>query len=278
MTNGERLYKYRKRMGLSQEELADKLNVSRQAVSKWERDESLPDTNNLLAMAKLYNVSLDDLLNKDPITDDSVDSEVVDDDKKKTIDDLTDEELNNEIRKTIKKKIIIGLNKIDDSNDEDDDEDEEEEQEDKEFEKTVKSKIRNRIIREIDDDDDDDDDDERRNNRLKNKHRQLHNLSNILRGSLYLMVTVAYLLLGFLCNGWAIYWTLYFVPEIVCSIIDCFIFETSKRFNIAFAVLFSYLFVGMYCGIWHPTWIEFFAIPLYYTIASPIEKAIKNSN
>ena len=63
---GERLAKYRKKANMSQEELADKLNVSRQAVSKWERGESSPDTDNLIALASLYNITLDDLLNKDP--------------------------------------------------------------------------------------------------------------------------------------------------------------------------------------------------------------------
>ena len=57
-----RLTALRKQNGYSQEELADKLNVSRQAVSKWERGESSPDTDNLIALAKLYNVSLDELL------------------------------------------------------------------------------------------------------------------------------------------------------------------------------------------------------------------------
>ena len=65
-TLGIRLAKYRKIKGLSQEELAFKLDVSRQAVSKWERDEASPDTNNLIALAKIYGVSLDDLLYKDP--------------------------------------------------------------------------------------------------------------------------------------------------------------------------------------------------------------------
>ena len=57
-----RLVELRKKNGLSQEELADKLGLSRQAVSKWERAESSPDTDNLICLAKLYNVSLDDLL------------------------------------------------------------------------------------------------------------------------------------------------------------------------------------------------------------------------
>ncbi len=57
-----RLYELRKQHGYSQDELAELLDVSRQAVSKWERSESSPDTDNLIALAKLYNVSLDELL------------------------------------------------------------------------------------------------------------------------------------------------------------------------------------------------------------------------
>ena len=57
-----KLVKLRKQAGLSQEELADKLGLSRQAVSKWERAEASPDTDNLICLAKLYAVSLDELL------------------------------------------------------------------------------------------------------------------------------------------------------------------------------------------------------------------------
>ena len=58
----DRLIELRKKNGLSQDELADKLSISRQAVSKWERGESLPDTENLIALSRLYSVSLDDLV------------------------------------------------------------------------------------------------------------------------------------------------------------------------------------------------------------------------
>lgn len=57
-----RLVALRRERGLSQEELAAQLGVSRQAVSKWERAESSPDTDNLIALARLYNLSLDELL------------------------------------------------------------------------------------------------------------------------------------------------------------------------------------------------------------------------
>jgi len=48
-----RLVMLRAKYGLSQEELAEKIGVSRQAVSKWERAESSPDTDNLIALAKI---------------------------------------------------------------------------------------------------------------------------------------------------------------------------------------------------------------------------------
>ena len=53
-----RLQKLRKENGYSQEELADKLGISRQAVSKWERAESSPDTDNLIILARLYNMTI----------------------------------------------------------------------------------------------------------------------------------------------------------------------------------------------------------------------------
>ena len=80
-----KLVELRKKHGLSQEELADKLGVSRQAVSKWERSEASPDTDNLIELAKLYDISLDELLlNKENNTESSnekVDAEVVDNKK-----------------------------------------------------------------------------------------------------------------------------------------------------------------------------------------------------
>ncbi|WP_307980226.1 helix-turn-helix transcriptional regulator [uncultured Senegalimassilia sp.] len=66
-----RLAARRKQAGLSQEALADKLGVSRQAVSKWERAESLPDTDNLIALAALYDLTLDELLWREAAKSDS---------------------------------------------------------------------------------------------------------------------------------------------------------------------------------------------------------------
>lgn len=65
MTFGEKLLKLRKEQGLSQEGLAEKLAVSRQAVSRWENEGILPDCGNLLELSRLFGVSTDYLLNDD---------------------------------------------------------------------------------------------------------------------------------------------------------------------------------------------------------------------
>ena len=62
MTFGEKLKNARKNAGLSQEQLAEKLCVSRAAVAKWETDKGLPDIMNLKAISKLLDVSIDALL------------------------------------------------------------------------------------------------------------------------------------------------------------------------------------------------------------------------
>lgn len=62
MDFNNRLYQLRKQKGLSQEELANRLNVSRQTVSKWEVGDSTPDMEKLVAISDLFDVSLDKLV------------------------------------------------------------------------------------------------------------------------------------------------------------------------------------------------------------------------
>lgn len=62
MNLGNNLFHARKKCGLSQEEVAEKLGVSRQTISKWETDETVPDIRQSKRMAVLYNISLDDLI------------------------------------------------------------------------------------------------------------------------------------------------------------------------------------------------------------------------
>ena len=62
MTFGERLYELRKNKNISQEELAELLDVSRQSISKWENDKAYPEMTRLLFMSEYFDVSLDYLM------------------------------------------------------------------------------------------------------------------------------------------------------------------------------------------------------------------------
>lgn len=63
MTLGQKLKEIRKRFELSQEQLAEIMNISRQAITKWENDGGLPDINNLQELSKIFGITVDYLLN-----------------------------------------------------------------------------------------------------------------------------------------------------------------------------------------------------------------------
>ena len=181
---GENLAKYRKKAGYSQEELADKLGVSRQAVSKWERGEASPDTENLIALSRLYGVTLDDLVNKEPSESETKTNEKKDDNRN---------------------YVHIGLDGIHVKDDEDE----------VHIDKCGihinegKEKIKKEFEKEFGGD-------------------KFYLAKKVSSSILYPLVIVTYLLLGFLLknqNGWAIYWTLFFIPEIFNSFIVCIYFK-----------------------------------------------------
>ncbi len=65
MSLGNSLFNARKKAGLSQEEVAEKLGVSRQTISKWELDETLPDIQQSKKLSRLYHLTLDELIDFD---------------------------------------------------------------------------------------------------------------------------------------------------------------------------------------------------------------------
>jgi transcriptional regulator with XRE-family HTH domain len=78
MTIGEKIREARKSAGLTQEQIAEKLMVSRQAITKWEADKGIPDVENLKSLASLLNVSLDYLLDNGQEMNKSVIRETID--------------------------------------------------------------------------------------------------------------------------------------------------------------------------------------------------------
>lgn len=97
-----KLYNLRKQKGLSQEELANRLNVSRQTISKWEVGDSTPDMEKLIAISDMFDISLDELvMDKVPVRKDESLS------KSEIVGELKDKILSDESKKRTKKWIKI---------------------------------------------------------------------------------------------------------------------------------------------------------------------------
>jgi len=257
-----RLLAYRRAHGLSQEELAEKLGVSRQAVSKWERAEAAPDTDNLIALAALYGVLIDELING---KDEPKAAQTQESTQDTTAEAESEAESANESNADTGHRCDdIGIN-IDDGDDK------------------VHIGLRGihiiekngaevhigarggHIITEADDDDDDDDDNDGRPNYF-----------GWLSAATPILCTIAYLILGFATpNGWAWGWILYFLVPVVPSLISAI--RRRRPSNFAYPVFVSglYLVAGMCYGRWHPEWVMFLTIPVYYIIAEAIESRRK---
>ncbi len=124
---GERLAELRTKQNMTQEEFAEYMEVSRQAVSKWELDKSLPDVGKLLKMSELFQVSIDYLLKGTEVADcgteeitedmsgndlcvsDITDAEIQKIEEAKDEAPKPDEEEQNKDRKKSKKRIVISL-------------------------------------------------------------------------------------------------------------------------------------------------------------------------
>ena len=249
-----RLVQLRKQKGYSQEELADKLGISRQAVSKWERAEASPDTDNLICLAKLYGVSLDDLLNSD-----------------ESIEDIADRTKDQQAEKEKEKEEDPEQTVIDDDGDQikikggihikDKDGDEVHISSGEVYIKDAES---GKIIRK------------------DLKMSKFAKFMSELEGSLFLVAVVAYILLGSLAGLWAESWCIFFLPELICSIFRAIHKRRFCAFNAAFAALFAFFFVCMWvpgtsANLWHPMWVVFLGIPTYYTIFGSVDRVLKDN-
>lgn len=90
MIFADKLIDLRKKNGMSQEELAEKMNVSRQSVSKWEGAQSVPDLNRILALSRIFSVTTDYLLNDE--IEVCADAPVIEDDDERSLRKVTMEE------------------------------------------------------------------------------------------------------------------------------------------------------------------------------------------
>ena len=97
-----KLYNLRKQKGLSQEEIANRLNVSRQTISKWEVGDSTPEMEKLIAISDLFGISLDELvMDKAPVKTEEVSA------KSELVSELTEKVLTDDNKKKAKKGLKI---------------------------------------------------------------------------------------------------------------------------------------------------------------------------
>ena len=267
-----RLVELRKKNNLSQEELAEKLGVSRQAISKWERSEASPDTDNLIALAEIYGMSLDELIFGEKRGG-------ADEEEKKEEEEKEEEEKKEESEEqnhTDKDSVKIGPTGI-----------------------FVKSKDGDEVhvsLRGIkissgnhDDDDFDVEFDDDEADEADEEHGikgRIEVDTSRLTGKLWIdlyypvICVAAYLIFGF-CNlfgGWGLSWIIFLTIPVFQSLINAITKRRFSKFEYPVLIILIYLYCGLYHGAWHPTWVMFFAIPILEGLAKAIDRSKAKKN
>ncbi|MDE6148829.1 MAG: helix-turn-helix transcriptional regulator [Ruminococcus sp.] len=248
-----KLLELRKKSGMSQEELADKLGISRQSISKWERAESSPDTDNLIALAKIYNVSLDEiLLGKES----ALDEEFSKNEQEEDIPDMGTEFIhvddeNSTVRigtkgiyvneRSKNNEVRIDENGI-----------------------YVNGEPKNHVF-----------------TRGKNKKgNKFHDLS-VLKAIPYpIVAAILYIVFGFagICGGWDWGWIVFLTIPLYYTLIDSIEYHNPEHFFYPVFALIIFFLWGNECwfGIgYRISWVVFLTIPIYYSICGAIKNESK---
>lgn len=265
-----RLLNYRKQHGFSQEELAAKIGVSRQAVSKWERAEASPDTDNLIELAKIYGVTLDELISGTGESNENSEQPPESDPTKEADDETADNpprdkvSFKNGIHVHSKDgdKVDISFKGI--------------HVHDKNGDKVdidwnginVEESGKKHVFT-----------DENGDIHISEEIKRSERTRKILHSIPVAPTAVAlYLIFGFLniCGGWAAGWlVLLFIP-IYYTLVDAVCHRRPNEFAYPVLVAAVYLWLGLFYSLWHPCWIIFFTIPLYYCITEIYNKSKEN--
>lgn len=272
-----RLFELRKKHNLSQEELAEKLGVSRQAVSKWERSEASPDTDNLIALAKIYDLSLDELIYGEKEKKEEAKEEAEQENTEEAQAENGDDDNLFVNVEDGDKKVKIGPSGIFVESDDGE---------------KVKISFRGIHIEtpdiEVDDDDDDaddeDDDDYEKHavhvgsdGKVKIKVHTPKKTRFWAEVPYPIICAIAYLLCGFydVLGGWALSWVIFVTIPVYYTFIEAIYKRRFSEFAYPVLMAFIYLILGMYYGNWHPSWLVFATIPVYYPIADAIDRKIR---
>lgn len=251
-----RLVQMRKDKGFSQEALAEQLGISRQAVSKWERAESSPDTSNLITLAKLYGVSLDELLHTNQEKFESGEPSYQTDDSDSTVEE----------KEPRPDYVNVGWNGIHvkDGNDE------------------VHVGWKGVHIIE----------DGKESVRIGSGYEggvwidgsgvwvgggeYEHNWK--MEGIFSFIMFCLWLWIGIEYSLWHPGWLVFLTIPIVSSFIYAIKSKNASLFAYPVLLILGYLYFGFVESMWHPTWIAFITIPIYYAIVGKIKSREKNND
>ena len=269
-----RLYEYRKNSGLSQEELAEKLGISRQSVSKWERAESCPDTDNLIELAKIYNVSLDALVNVDIVKEIHAEEEKIVNELPYTIkinnenNTFEDNEGNDIILSEDGIKIIFETPKdfitINYGKDESKIKDEDSKVIPYE---SLYTQVNNQEVRVVDIDG--------FGKKQKLPSDSVVKVKDLINGLLILVIAAVYISLCALkITDWGKFWVIFIYYPVITSLLESIVNRNANKFASPVFSAAIYLTIGMYYNQWHPWWIVFIFIFIYHPFVSMFKKKI----
>ena len=242
-----RLAELRKKNNLSQEALAEKLSLSRQAISKWERGESAPDTENLIALSKIFGVTLDELVGKksgeNPV-DISVDGE------KNTGEFFGEVEQISQKNEQLPAVAEQQLSR-------------------RETRKEKRIERRNNRKEKIS---------ERKNSRVKKEKAPMlypKTHSVLLKIPVIIIVPIAFVLIGIFTGVWHPTWLINIIIPIYYLLCHAFGARNRKQFFVRMPVLLLtgliFLSLGFTIG-WSKAWIVLLVNPVYYWLAFLIKK------
>ena len=273
----DRLCELRKKNKLSQEQLAEKIGVSRQAVSKWERAEASPDTDNLIALAEIYNVSIDEILTGKAINMGSSNEQA----------DVGGSDFSGENNANssagYKKSNVSFKNGIDvDDNGEHvhigfdgihvhdrkgtkvsvdqngvfvEENGETKAYTDENGNVYYKEDVKHNHIFCHDD---------------EPYHKKSLGLELLKNVSVPMIAIIIFLVLGF-AGLWYIAWIVFLAIPIIFSIPEAIEKRKPSKFCYPVLAVAIYLILGLVCSLWHPGWIIFLTIPLFYGVCSVFE-------
>lgn len=246
-----RLVNLRKANNLSQEALAEKLGISRQAVSKWERAEASPDTDNLILLARLYGVSLDELLK----TEDEIPRPEMDGVEKESAstgesesDAYTERETWGDKDPSQGDYVHVGFQGI-----------------------HVKDKNGEVHVGwdgiHVDDKKQGDNVHIDKNGVYVNGQKYDKDwFAHHHHFPMWLIIIIFYLFIGVFWGAWHPGWLLVFLIPIWDSLVEAVRKKNPSVFAYPVVVVLFFLCIGFFAGMWHPGWVVFLTIPLYYSL------------